>query len=102
VDGVQVTADNVSVDTGSGDVTLSFDGAPRNVAVDTGSGSVALTFTTGYSATVDLETSSGSLTVDFPVRINVRERDRLSGIIGSGAGRLTVDTSSGDIQIKQR
>jgi lia operon protein LiaG len=102
IDGVQVTADNLSVDTGSGDVTISFDGTPRSLDVDTGSGAVALTFPTGYSATVDLETSSGDLTVDFPLRINARERDRLRGVIGSGVGRLRVETGSGGIQIKQR
>jgi hypothetical protein len=102
VDGVQVTADDLTIDTGSGDITLSFDGAPKSLAVDAGSGSVTLTFPTGYSATVDLETSSGDLSVDFPLRINRREQDRLTGVIGSGAGRLRVETGSGDIEIKQR
>jgi hypothetical protein len=101
VDGTQVVADDVSVDTGSGDVTLAFDSSPRNTTVDTGSGAVTLTFPSGYSAAVDLDTSSGSFTVDFPLRLTTRERDHVRGVIGSGAGQLRVDTSSGDIQIKQ-
>lgn len=102
VDGVQVSADNLTVDTGSGDVTLSFDGTPKDVAVDAGSATVALTFPSNYAAAVDLETSSGNLTVDFPLRVNLRERGRVTGAIGSGVARLHVDTGSGDIQIKQR
>ena len=102
VDGIQITAGNVSVDTGSGDVTLSFDGTPKDVAVDAGSATVALTFPSSYSAAVDLETSSGNLTVDFPLRVNLSQRGRVTGAIGSGVARLHVDTGSGDIQIKQR
>jgi lia operon protein LiaG len=102
VDGTQVVADDLAVDTGSGDVRLAFDGSPKNTTVDTGSGTVMLTFPTGYSAAVDLETSSGSFTVDFPLRVTRRERDHVRGVIGSGVGQLKVDTGSGDIQIKQR
>jgi lia operon protein LiaG len=102
VDGTQVTADNVTVDTGSGNVSLAFAGAPKDLAVDTGSGTVTLGFPSGYSASVDLETSSGEVEVDFPLRLTVREPDRVRGVIGSGIGRLQVETGSGDIQIRQR
>jgi lia operon protein LiaG len=93
------SADEISIDTGSGGVTLALTSNPTNVSIDTGSGSVTVTVPASFGAEVDLETSSGGIGSDFPVTTNRIERDHLQGVIGSGAGRLTVETGSGSIRI---
>jgi DUF4097 and DUF4098 domain-containing protein YvlB len=97
-----ITADAVNVETGSGSVDLEFGAAPRDVAVDTGSGSVTLTAPAGLNASLSFETSSGEITTDFPVQVTRIERDALRGTIGSGGGRLTVETGSGNIALRRR
>jgi DUF4097 and DUF4098 domain-containing protein YvlB len=56
----------------------------------------------GLDATVDLETSSGAITVDFAMQIRQWEEDEVHGTIGTGAGHVRIDTSSGDITIRKR
>jgi lia operon protein LiaG len=96
-----VSTDDIEVDTGSGSVTLAFTKVPQNISVDTGSGSVEMTVPEGLNASVDLETSSGEIDVDFPVQTRHWERGELHGTIGSGGGRIKVDTGSGSITIRK-
>ena len=96
---VSGAAATIGIDTGSGGVKLTLTSNPVDVSIDTGSGSVTVTAPASYGAEVDLETSSGGIELDFPVTTNRIERDHLQGVIGSGAGRLTVETGSGSIRI---
>ncbi len=95
-------AEEVEVDTGSGDIPLDLGPLLRNVEVDTGSGDVTLTVPANYGAQVSLETSSGDLEVNLPLQVVRRGQDALEGTIGDGAGRLTVDTGSGNITVRRR
>ena len=101
VGGTGLATNDIEVDTGSGSVTMAFTRIPRNINVDTGSGSVELTVPEGLNATVDLETSSGQIDVDFPVQTRRWERGELHGTIGSGGGRIRIDTGSGGITIRK-
>lgn len=101
VDGVALDADNVSVATGSGGVNLDFNDSPGNLAINAGSASVTVALPSSYSATVDLNTMSGNLRVDFPLRITSQGPDQVAGLIGAGIGQLQVETGSGNIDILQ-
>lgn len=48
---------------------------------------------------LDLTTLSGDLETDLPLRDQVRERRSLSGTLGTGATTLTVNTTSGDVEV---
>ncbi|MGH7725964.1 MAG: DUF4097 family beta strand repeat-containing protein [Candidatus Eiseniibacteriota bacterium] len=117
----KVTAEELSVDTGSGSVELSELSAPvvhvdtgsgwvkmgllttvEEVYVDTGSGSVEITAPANLSATVSLETGSGDLESDFPLRILRKDSDSISGTIGDGKGKIAVETGSGSVLIRRR
>ncbi|MGB7212086.1 MAG: DUF4097 family beta strand repeat-containing protein [Gemmatimonadales bacterium] len=89
----------LKVDTGSGDVILGYTTAPTDIDIDAGSGDVRITSPVGLNAKVDFETSSGDITTEFPVTLTSHERDELHGTIGTGAGRLHVETGSGDITL---
>ena len=92
-------ARDVTIDTGSGSVDLVLNANPRNVTIDTGSGSVTMTVPESFSAELEIDTSSGGISVDFPVTTRTWERVHLEGTIGNGAARVTIDTGSGSVRI---
>jgi hypothetical protein len=102
VEGSGIQAGTVNVDTGSGSVDMGLVRAPREIVVDTGSGSVTFTIPDGLNADVALETSSGTIAMDFPLEIRRWERDEVRGVVGSGGGSIRIETSSGDITIRKR
>ncbi|HMU60608.1 MAG TPA: DUF4097 family beta strand repeat-containing protein [Gemmatimonadales bacterium] len=93
---------NVEVDTGSGDIRIGLTGDVRELSVDSGSGDVEVSAPKSLGATVEIETSSGDITTEFPLQVTRKGRDGLRGTIGDGQGRITIDTASGDVTLKQR
>ena len=102
VRGSGIAARTINVDAGSGTVDLALRQAPRECIVDTGSGDVTVAAPEELDAAVDLATSSGVITVDFAMKIRQRERDEVHGTIGTGAGTMRIDTSSGNITLRRQ
>jgi hypothetical protein len=94
-----VTTSRLSLDTGSGDVRATLTTTPDDIEIDTGSGSVTLRLPADASAMVELDTGSGDFTVDFPLTVTHKEESNLRGKLGSGRGRITIETGSGDISL---
>lgn len=92
----------VGVDTGSGDIRIGFSVDIDELSVDTGSGDVEVSAPGSLGATVKIETSSGDINTEFPVQVTRKSRDGLSGTIGDGQGRLSIDTASGDVTLKRQ
>ncbi len=97
-----VTSENVSIDTGSGSVNLGLMATVDQLQVDTGSGDVSITVPATLSAQVAIETGSGDITTDFPIQVRKTGGDELIGTIGSGTGRIDIDTGSGDVKLLKR
>lgn len=97
-----VSASDVSLDTGSGSVDVSLLADVERLDIDTGSGSVTVRAPADLGARVEIETGSGSIDLDFPVQVRSVRRDRLSGTIGDGSGRIVIDTGSGSIRLIRR
>jgi hypothetical protein len=93
------SARSASIDTGSGSVELNLANSPDDVAIDTGSGSVTVRVPESFSARVEIETSSGDIDLEFPLQVSDWERNHVAGTIGSGDGRLTVETGSGSVAL---
>ncbi len=100
LDGVR--ARDLVVDTGSGSVNVALATDARNVKIDTGSGGVTMSVPDGYGADVEIDTGSGGIDVDVPMTARTLRRSRLTGRIGDGDGRLTIDTGSGGVRIRRR
>lgn len=97
-----VTAPDVRVDTGSGSVEITLLQDADNLRVDTGSGSVTVYAPADLGGHVELDTGSGSLDVDFPLRVTTARRTRLVGTVGDGQGTIRIDTGSGSIKLLRR
>ncbi len=100
MDGVR--ARDLVVDTGSGSVSVALAADARNVRIDTGSGGVTVDVPPGYGAEVEIDTGSGGIDVDVPMTARTLRRSRLTGRIGDGDGRLTIDTGSGGVRLRRR
>jgi hypothetical protein len=101
VEVVDARSPRVSIDTGSGRVYLRLGANVDDLVVDTGSGSVTVEAPATLDATVRMETGSGGLDVDFPMRLIRRESDTLQGTIGNGRGRIMLETGSGRIRLSK-
>jgi hypothetical protein len=94
-----IRATTLRVDTGSGDVDIRLTAPCDDIDIDTGSGSVTLGVPEGLSAQVEIETGSGGIDLGFPVQVRKLESDHVTGTIGSGRGRLRIDTGSGGVRL---
>lgn len=98
----QVTSRRVDIDTGSGNVELDLLSTIDKLGIDTGSGSVRIRVPASLSAQLAIETGSGDIETDFPVTLRKTGDDSLEGTIGSGAGRIEVETGSGNVRLLKR
>ncbi len=101
------TLGNVEFQSLSGDVRFSGDlRADASFRANTHSGDVRVTLPSNLNANVEVQTFSGSFRTAFPVTIQPGERvgarnRRMYGTIGSGGGRIRLETFSGDVTIEK-
>jgi lia operon protein LiaG len=94
-----LTAPEISLETGSGSVAAELRGSPRDVSVETGSGDVTLRVPPTVGAEVEIQSSSGDIETDFPVLVTRHARDHMTGTIGDGRGKISVETGSGGVKL---
>ncbi len=94
-----VNSPRLLLDTGSGTVRADVAGPIEDVSVSTGSGDVTIRLPEGLGATVDLDTGSGDFTLDFPLELVRKSEGALRGRVGDGRGRIQIETGSGDISL---
>jgi DUF4097 and DUF4098 domain-containing protein YvlB len=99
IDLSDVESPDVSLDTGSGAVRIGLTGEVKDVKVDTGSGGITVRLPPAVSARVAIETSSGAIRTDLPMRILSRDGGSLEGVLGDGRGRITLETGSGGVRL---
>ena len=82
----------------SGEVDLALRKCPDRIELTTVSGDVELKLPQNAGFTLDYSTVSGDLESDLPLTT-----ERNGGhICGDGSGRITIDTTSGDLTIEKR
>jgi len=70
------------------------------VSVETGSGNVDVSVPRGFGGSVHMETGSGSIETSVPMEIRKRDKNELSGTIGDGRGKVSLETGSGTIALR--
>ncbi|HET7609432.1 MAG TPA: DUF4097 family beta strand repeat-containing protein [Gammaproteobacteria bacterium] len=100
VDVTGAGGDELSFDTGSGNIDIALVTAFNSLNVETGSGDVTLKMPPAIGAQVDIDTGSGDIDLGgFTLAVRRIERDHVTGTLGDGKGRLSVETGSGNVRL---
>ncbi|MGH7529166.1 MAG: DUF4097 family beta strand repeat-containing protein [Gemmatimonadales bacterium] len=92
--------DQVAFETGSGNIEVTLLAPFRSLDIETGSGNVTLRVPPTIGAEVDLETGSGDIDLGgMTIQVRRIERQHVTGTIGSGGGRLSIETGSGNVRL---
>ena len=95
----RVKAPDVSAETGSGGITLELLSDIQRLRVETGSGGATIRVPATLSAEIEAETGSGGFRTDFEVITRRVGRNHISGRIGDGKGRISIEAGSGSVRL---
>ena len=103
VDLDRVRAENLELSVQDGDVELDLLRADQiDLDIRAYDGDVKVNLEPGMSAAFSIETEDGRIKTDLPgARDLDRERDQVSGEIGSGEGRIRIRTADGDVTLRE-
>ena len=75
--------------------------AVSDISIISHNGSIELTASPGLSARIDASTHNGSINTDLPITVRGKgTKKRLTGAIGSGEGKLYLETHNGSIRLR--
>ena len=102
IEATNTSGDQVSFETGSGNVDVALVTTFRSLRIETGSGDVTLKVPQTLGAQVDLDTGSGDIDLGgLTLQVRRLEHDHITGTIGDGSGRLSVETGSGNVRLQK-
>lgn len=88
----------------NGGINISYSktaGSPSNISLTTHNGSIDLTTPPNFSAKVAASTHNGSIKTELPITVSGEiGKTKLSGTIGTGEGKLEVETYNGSIRLR--
>ncbi len=100
IEAEKLTCDRIQADTTSGGVAVSLERG-ANLAINTFSGTVQVKAPEDYQFTAEIESFSGKVTVDYPVKLNGESgKTSLRGTVGDGEYHVNIETSSGSVSIQ--
>jgi len=94
-----VTCPELALETGSGSISTDLRGPVRDLSLETGSGNISVRAPATLAGEVEIETASGEIETDFPIRVTRHARDHVVGRIGDGVGRVAIETGSGNVRL---
>jgi DUF4097 and DUF4098 domain-containing protein YvlB len=102
IEATSTSGDDLSFETGSGNVNVALVATFRSVRINTGSGDVTLKVPPSIGAEVQLDTGSGEIDLGgLSLQVRRIQHDHVTGTIGDGKGRLSVETGSGDVHLQK-
>jgi lia operon protein LiaG len=92
--------DDLSFDTGSGNVDVALLTTFQSLKIETGSGDVTVKVPPTIGAEVELDTGSGEIDLGgLTMQVRRLQQDHITGTIGDGKGRLSIETGSGNVHL---
>src|SRR6266568_2082382 len=92
--------DELRFETGSGNVEVALTATFQSLSVETGSGDVTLRVPATIGAEVELDTGSGEIDLGgLTIEVRRLQEDHITGTIGDGRGRLSIETGSGNVHL---
>ena len=88
--------ETVALDTSTGDATLSLGTVPKSGEIESSTGDITVWLPKDPDLEIEADTSTGKFTSDLPCS----SRNE-SYVYGNGSSKLRIDTSTGDIKIKE-
>jgi len=86
----------------SGDIEARIQILPsKYYYMETISGDINLFVPKDAQADLEIETTSGEISLNIPMVLKTVSRHSLSGILGSGGGKVEINTVSGDINLEE-
>ena len=71
------------------------------MSVDSGSGDVTLRIPESLGARLDVDAGSGGVESEMSIKVTAYESDRLVGTIGDGKGSIRIESGSGTVHLRQ-
>lgn len=97
----ELSAEDINFDSVSGEINIVLDGLRGDVKMDTVSGDIVITIKDSLDATLDIDSVSGDIDVDYDLKhVEILKSHRLIAEVGSGKYDIEIETISGDINIK--
>lgn len=94
-----IAAPRLTQETGSGSVSADLHADVSELSVETGSGDVTVKAPPSLGAGIEIETSGGDIETDLPLQVTRQSRDHVVGQVGDGRGRIAIETGSGGIKL---
>jgi DUF4097 and DUF4098 domain-containing protein YvlB len=102
IEATGASGDDLSFNTGSGNVNVALIATFTSLHIETGSGDVTLKVPPTLGAQVDLDTGSGDIDLGgLTLQVRRIEHDHVTGTLGDGKGRLSVETGSGNVRLQK-
>ncbi|UCF17379.1 MAG: DUF4097 family beta strand repeat protein, partial [Phycisphaerales bacterium] len=96
--------DEIKLKTHNGGVKAFYADSAESVgaiSIITHNGSIELATPPDLSAKIEAKTNNGSINTDLPITVSGKvSKNRLTGTIGSGEGRLYLETHNGSIRLR--
>jgi DUF4097 and DUF4098 domain-containing protein YvlB len=96
----RIVSSSVSATTVNGDIL--YDGTIQDggqYSLNTHNGDIDLSLPVGANATVEVSTFNGEVDLPFPVAVSKMSRNRFTFVLGSGSGRLNLESFQGTIRL---
>jgi Putative adhesin len=93
---------SVRLHTTNGDVQLGSDSLGGELQVETTNGDVVLELPLGLNAALTMHTVNGDLGLGMPVNVTTQTPKSIIAQLGSGGSSIKLQTTNGDISLKQR
>ncbi|OGU54960.1 MAG: hypothetical protein A2V66_10180 [Ignavibacteria bacterium RBG_13_36_8] len=99
----QLEAEKIKITNRSNPITIDLKNVPKSIDIKCDYGSVDISMPRGFQGEIELKAAYGDIDCDFPLKLKSEgSTARAFGSIGSGNSRISIETRSANITLKQK